>query len=160
MIEWLILLNINRAIAGQISIDQILESIQNDAEVQKKIQKSAVLTEKLGDLRYEQEKPDEAVSQYRQALQRKPSPQQELRISQRLAALLQETGKEAEAISVYLNLIQRHPGFAGKTETLRKAQNLAEKLGLREKLREIQRLSADEKKAKPPTNEDQQPGGN
>lgn len=160
LIEWLILLNINRAIAGQISIDQILESIQNDAEVQKKIQKSAVLTEKLGDLHYEQGKPDEAVSQYRQARQRKPSPQQDLRIGQRLAALLQETGEEAEAVSVYLNLIQRHPGFAGKTETLRKAQNLAEKLGLREKLREIQRLSADEKKAKPPTNEDKQPGGN
>lgn len=149
LIEWLILLNINRAIASQISIDQIFESIKNDADVQKKIQKSAVLTEKWGDLLYEQEKPAEAVRLYRQALQRKPSPQQDLRIGQRLAALLQETGAEAEAVSVYLNLIQRHPHFAGKTEMLRKAENLAEKLGLREKLREIRRqLSADEEKSK------------
>ena len=149
LLEWLILLNINRAIAGQVSIDQIFESIKNDADVQKKIQKSAVLSEKLGDLLYEQEKRDEAVNQYRQALQRNPSPQQDIRISQRLAALLQKTGKEAEAVSVYLNLIQRHPHFAGKTETLRKARNLAEKLDLREKLREIQRqLSADEEKSK------------
>ncbi len=161
LIEWLILLNINRAIAGQISMDQILESIKNDTEVQKKIQKSAVLSEKLGDLLYEQEKRDGAVSQYQQARQRKPSPQQDLRIGQRLAALLQETGDEAEALSVYLNLIERHPQFAGKTEMLRKAQNLAEKLGLREKLREIQRrLSADEEKAKPPTNEAKQAEGN
>ena len=148
LIEWLILLNINRAIAGQISIDQILESIKNDADVQKKIQKSAVLTEKLGDLHYEQEKRAESTRLYRQALQRKPSPQQDLRIGQRLATLLQQTDKEAEAISVYLNLIERHPHFAGKTEMLRKARNLAEKLDLREKLREIQRLSADEEKSK------------
>lgn len=140
LLEWLILLNINRAIAGQISIDQILESIKNDANAQKKIQKSAVLSEKLGDLLYEQEKRAEAIRLYRQALQRKPSPQQDLRISQRLAALLQETGEEAEAVSVYLNLIERHPHFAGK------AENLAEKLGLREKLRKIQRLSAGEEK--------------
>ena len=146
LLEWLILLNINRAIAGQISIDQILESIKNDANAQKKIQKSAVLSEKLGDLLYEQEKRAEAIRLYRQALQRKPSPQQDLRISQRLAALLQETGEEAEAVSVYLNLIERHPHFAGK------AENLAEKLGLREKLREIQRISAGEEKT-PPANE-------
>ena len=149
LLEWLILLNINRAIASQISIDQIFESIKNDADVQKKIQKSAVLSEKLGDLFYEQEKRDESARLYRQAIQRSPSPQQDLRISQRLAAILQEMGEEAEAVSVYLNLTKRHPHFAGKTETLRKARNLAEKLGLREKLREIQRqLSADEEKSK------------
>ncbi len=148
LIEWLILLNINRAIAGQISMDQILESIKNDADVQKKIQKSAVLTEKLGDLHYEQEKRAESTRLYREALQRKPSPQQDLRIGQRLATLLQQTDKEAEAVSVYLNLIERHPYSAGKTEMLRKARNLAEKLDLREKLREIQRLSADEEKTK------------
>lgn len=140
LLEWLILLNINRAIANQISIDQIFESIKNDADAQKKIQKSAVLTEKWGDLLYEQEKRAEAIRLYRQALQRKPSPQQDLRISQRLAALLQKMGEEAEAVSVYLNLIERHPHFAGK------AENLAEKLDLREKLREIQRISAGEEK--------------
>lgn len=149
LLEWLILLNINRAIASQISIDQVFESIKNDADAQKKIRKSAVLTEKLGDLLYEQEKRDEAVNQYRQALQRKPSPQQDIRIGQRLATLLQETGEEDEAVSVYLNLIERHPGFPGRTEMLRKAGNFAEKLDLREKLREIQRqLAADEEKSK------------
>ena len=152
LIEWLILLNINRAIASQISIDQIFESIKNDADAQKKIQKSAVLTEKWGDLLYEQEKRAEAALLYRQSLQRKPSPQQDIRIRQRLATLLQETGAEAEAVSVYLNLIERHPHFAGKNEMLRKAENLAEKLDLREELRKIQRLSAGEGKT-PPANE-------
>lgn len=153
LLEWLILLNINRAIAGQISIDQIFESIKNDTDAQKKIQKSAVLSEKWGDLLYEQEKRAEAARLYRQALQRKPSPQQDLRIRQRLAALLQETGDEAEALAVYLNLIEQHPHFAGKTEMLRKAEALAEKLDLREELGEIQRqLSADEQKP-PPANE-------
>ena len=133
LIEWLILMKINRAIAGQISMDQILES--------------AVLSEKWGDLLYEQEKRAEAVRQYRQALQRKPSPQQELRIGQRLAALLQETDADTDALSVYLNLIQRHPHFPGKIEMLRKARNLAEKLDLPKELREIQRqLSAEDRK--------------
>lgn len=154
LMEWLILMNINRAIAGQMPMDQILESIKSDAEVQKKIQKSAVLIEKLGDLHDEQENRAKAVGLYRQALQQTPSPQQELRIRQRLAALLQETGDEAEALAVYLNLIQRHPHFPGKTETLRKARNLAEKLGLREELLEIQRqLSADDQKTAPPADE-------
>lgn len=133
LIEWLILMKINRAIAGQISMDQILES--------------AVLSEKWGDLLYEQEKRDEAVRQYRQALQRKPSSQQEIRIGQRLAALLQETDADADALSVYLNLIQRHPHFPGKIGMLRKARNLAEKLDLPKELREIQRqLSAEDQK--------------
>jgi len=135
LIEWLGLMNVNRAIVNETSIEEVLQVMKGDAGAQM----SAILTEKLGDLHRDRKEADEAIDQYRRALQLKPSPRQDIRIRLRLAALYQEKGAGAEAVAMYLNVADRHPNYAGRIEALEDARALATKLDLRDQLREIER---------------------
>lgn len=96
--------------------------------------KSAVLTEKLGDLYLRLGKPSSAVHAYETALQLKPSAQQRVRLRLTLAEKLlalsrdEEPNGEAKAYASYQSLLQEAPDYPNRLDIYRKLLALAQKL--------------------------------
>jgi len=90
--------------------------------------RSAVLTEKLGDLYSAQGKPSSAVHAYAQALERDPSPQQRLRLRLTLGEKLLALDRAPEAYADYQKLLEESPGYPDKLAICQKLLLLAQKL--------------------------------
>ena len=90
--------------------------------------KSAVLTEKLGDLYSAQGKPSSAVHVYQEALALDPSPEQRIRLRLTLGEKLAALDREPEAYEDYQRLVQENPAYPDKVTVLRKLVALARKL--------------------------------
>jgi uncharacterized protein (TIGR03790 family) len=93
--------------------------------------KSAVLTEKLGDLYAAQGKPSSAVHAYTEALALDASPQQRIRLRLTLGERLTDLGRDPEAYENYQKLLQGNPAYPDKVAVLRKLLALAQKLDKR-----------------------------
>ena len=109
LVEWLGMLNVNRALLNNTPPSEVAQLMSTDAGVQM----SAVLTEKLADLYREDGKRQEAEESYRRALKLKPKIQQALRIRLRLAAMLRIDQSGAAAVEACLVIAEKHPDYVG-----------------------------------------------
>jgi len=90
--------------------------------------RSAVLTEKLGDLYEAQGKPSSAIVAYTRALALAPSPQQRLRLRLTLGEKLAGLDRGAEAYGDYQELLREFPDYPDKLAIVQKLLPLARKL--------------------------------
>jgi tetratricopeptide (TPR) repeat protein len=87
--------------------------------------RSAVLTEKLGNLFLAAGKFLLATKAYARALEYRPSPQQKIRLLLELASLDEASGEEAAALGLYETLLTGFPDYPDRLTVLRKAHSLA-----------------------------------
>jgi uncharacterized protein (TIGR03790 family) len=78
--------------------------------------RSAVLTEKLGDIYDAWGKPSSAITAWQQALKLNPSPQQRIRIRRTLEPKLMAEGRKADAIDDDQKLLAECPQYPGKPQ--------------------------------------------
>lgn len=109
--------------------------------------KSAVLTEKLGDLYSAQGKPSSAVHAYAQALELAPSPQQRLRLRLTLGERLPALDRAPEAYADYQKLLQEFPAYPDQLAIYKKLLSLAQKL---DKTADAETYQAEIKRLSPP----------
>ena len=124
LVEWsyLRLVNLNQANSRPVaSLVALVESLLTT-------NKSAVLSEKLGDLYGAQGKPSSAVHAYEGALKLDPTPQQRLRLLLTLAEKLPPLNREPEAYEDYQKLLQEYPDYPDKTSIYRHLLALARSL--------------------------------
>jgi uncharacterized protein (TIGR03790 family) len=147
-LEWsyLRLLNLNQAMGKPLAS---LVVLLDQLELTKK---SAVLTEKLGDLYVAQGKPSSAVHEYTRALQLETSPQQRLRLRLTLGEKLAALDRAPEAYAEYQALLKERPQYPDKLGIYKKLLPLAQKLNKKADAEtyqaEINRLSP--RPSKPP----------
>lgn len=91
--------------------------------------RSAVLSERLGDLYGVQGKPTAAATAYEQALSCEPSPLQRLRLRLSLGEKLTALNRDEDAFTNYEKLLEEHHALPDKLPTYRKLLALAQKLG-------------------------------
>jgi uncharacterized protein (TIGR03790 family) len=125
LVEWshLRVANLNLARGGNAA-----ETVAylEDIDVTKR---SAVLSEKLGDLYAAQGKPSAAATAYEQALKLETSPLQRLRLRLQLADKLPALDRDEDAFANYEKLLEEFPAHTDKLATSRKLLALAQKLG-------------------------------
>jgi len=124
-LEWAHLQLVNFHLANGASLAEAVRYLEN----QELTRKSAVLTEKLGDLYAAQGKPSSAVFMWQQALGLNPSPQQRLRLRLALAEKLAALNRDEELFDNYRCLLDELPDYADAPAIARKLLALAEKLG-------------------------------
>ena len=121
--SWLRLVDVNIASGKPMAeLVALLEQLETT-------RRSAVLTEKLGDLYAAQGKPSSAVHEYRQALQLDASLQQRVRLLLTLAEKLPALDRQQEAYEDYQKLLQEFPNYPDKLAICRKLLALAQQLG-------------------------------
>jgi len=107
---------------------------------------SAVLTEKLGDLRRMEGQTDPAIKSWQQALKLKPSPLQAVRLTLVLGDTLAASGREKQALALYDAFLKGTPDYPDAPALYVKMKTLAEKLHKDSQARhyaeEIARLTA------------------
>jgi uncharacterized protein (TIGR03790 family) len=124
LVEWsyLRLLNLNQVNGKPVAdLVTLLEQLGTTS-------RSAVLTEKLGDLYLIQGKPSSAVHAYAQALERDPSRLQRLRLMLTLGDKLTSLERDKEAVADYQKLLQEFPDYEEKLAIYKKLLPLAQKL--------------------------------
>lgn len=136
-LEWAHLQLVNFHLANGASLAEAVRYLEN----QDLTRKSAVLTEKLGDLYAAQGKPSSAVYMWQQALKLNPSPQQRLRLRLALAEKLASLGRNEEVYEDYLRLLEEMPGYPDAPAIARKLMALAEKLGRAEEAAKYRALT-------------------
>lgn len=143
LLEWsyLRLVNLNLAMGKRMAVVvDLLEQLDLT-------KKSAVLTEKLGDLYWAQGKPSSAVHAYAQALELDPSPQQRLRLRLTLGERLAAADHAEEAYAEYQKLLQEFPAYPAKLTIYKRLLPLAQKL---DKKPEVEALQAEITRLTPP----------
>jgi uncharacterized protein (TIGR03790 family) len=143
LLEWsyLRLVNLNLVMGKHLAnVVELLEQLDLT-------KKSAVLTEKLGDLYSAQGKPSSAVYAYAQALELDPSPQQRLRLSLMLGERLTALDRAAEAYAQYQKLLQEFPTYPAKLSVYKKLLPLAQKL---DKQKDAEAIQAEINRLSPP----------
>ncbi len=121
--SWLRLVNANLAARRPMpDVAALLEQLELT-------RRSAVLTEKLGDLYTALGKPSSAVHEYRQALELGPSPLQRVRLLLTLAEKLPALDHQQEAYECYQKLLREFPDYPDKLAVCRKLLAAAQQLG-------------------------------
>ena len=90
--------------------------------------RSAILTEKEGDLRRLQKRLSAAVEAYTAAVKMDPSPRQKLRLLLTVGELQGVLGREKEAFDAFLQLVTEMPDYPDVTSVYQKLAGLARKL--------------------------------
>jgi uncharacterized protein (TIGR03790 family) len=120
LLEWsfdrLVCLDLARGVRAP-QLAQFLENIPLTA-------RSAVLTEKLGDLYAASGKPASALAAWQSALDLQPSPQQRLRLRLNLGEKLAAQGQTAAARADYQALLKELPDYPGQAAIQAKLQAL------------------------------------
>ncbi|SPE54983.1 conserved exported hypothetical protein [Verrucomicrobia bacterium] len=124
-LDWSYLRVVNANLVNHIRPVASLVEFLEPLEITKR---SAVLTEKLGDLYEAQGKPSSAVHAYVQALERSPSPQQRLRLRLTLGEKLAALDHAQEASDQYQALLRENPDYPDKLAIYQKLLPLAQKL--------------------------------
>ncbi|HXS68395.1 MAG TPA: TIGR03790 family protein [Candidatus Polarisedimenticolia bacterium] len=122
-VEWSYLREVNIALLSGKPAAEIAASL----EALPATKKSAVLTEKLGDLYDALGKPASATEAYVNALKLNPSPLQRVRIRLALADKLTELNQAKEAAADLRALLNEDPDYPGRAAIEKKAQDLASK---------------------------------
>ena len=125
LVEWSHLLVVNRnLLLGATPAEMISYLAQIPAT-----EKSAVLTEKLGDLQRQTNGVSEALGSYRNALDRKPSPQQAVRLLVTVAEMSTAAGRDTEAAAAWKRLLLEHPDHPVPPQSWPRIRAAAEKAG-------------------------------
>lgn len=124
-LEWAHLQLVNFNLANGAAPAEAVRYLEN----QELTRKSAVLTEKLGDLYAAQGKPSSAVFMWQQALELNPSPQQRLRLRLALAEKLAALDRNEELYENYRRWLEELPDYPDAPTIARKLLALADKLG-------------------------------
>jgi hypothetical protein len=152
LIEWSHLLVVNRNLVHAAPVEEAINYLNQEPFTQA----SAILTEKLGDLRQQQTNTTEAILAYDQALDRHPTPQQKLRLLLTIATLQTSAGQDRPAVLTWQRLLKECPDYPNPVEIHRKLLVLAGRLKdqklTSECEAEITRLTP------PPTNSSAPPG--
>jgi tetratricopeptide (TPR) repeat protein len=109
--------------------------------------RSAVLSEKLGDLYTTLGKPSSGAQEYRNALKLAASPEQRIRLLLTLAEKLPALNCQQEAYEDYQKLLKDFPDYPDKLAICRKLLPLAQQLG---KQAEAQQYEAEISRLSPP----------
>jgi uncharacterized protein (TIGR03790 family) len=124
LVEWSYLRLADSALARGASIIAVANYLENlDAT-----QRSAVLSEKLGDLYEKEGKPSSAIDLCQRALNLNPSPEQRIRLRLTLGDQLEQQGRDQEAYDNYQALLREAPDYPGRTMIYQKLLALARKL--------------------------------
>jgi uncharacterized protein (TIGR03790 family) len=112
LIEWsferLINLDLARGV-GELRLEQFLAGLPATEQ-------SAVLTEKLGDLLHDLDKPNLAIQSWQSALKLNPSPQQRIRLHRSLETALVALDRKAEAAADEEQLLADSPQYPGRAQ--------------------------------------------
>lgn len=111
LLDWsyLRLVNLNMAVGK--SIDEVVLFL----EALKPTTRSAVLSEKLGDLYLAQGKPSSAIHAYESALKFQPSAQQKIRLRMVIAEKLTDLGEKEKALEAYRMLLKEAPSYPDRS---------------------------------------------
>jgi uncharacterized protein (TIGR03790 family) len=106
--DWSYLLRANRSAANGGRITQVVNYLE---AVPAGRPKTAVLSEKLGDLYWVQNKFTDALDMWEAALKRNPSPQQKIRLLLKLAEKRAVVGPDAKSLEVYRHFLRDYPNY-------------------------------------------------
>lgn len=101
--------------------------------------RSAILSEKLGNLYRDDREPEHAIEQYRAALRLQPSANQRRQLQLAVVELLTAQRRHGEALDVYQTFFQENPGYPGAIRFYKQALPIARRLGRAELAEEYQR---------------------
>ena len=121
LLDWSLLGLANLNLAKGTPIDAAVDFLEHSEATRR----SAVLTEKLGDLYQAQGKPSSAAAEVERALRLNPTPQQRVRLQLSLAGRLTALHREAEAYRVLRQLLESSPDYPARAALLRRLQTLA-----------------------------------
>jgi uncharacterized protein (TIGR03790 family) len=125
LIEWSHLRWVNMNLAAGASKADFVRYLES----QDITARSAVLTEKLGDLYDSLGKTQAAISAWRRALKLDPTPQQTVRLTLALGAKLTAANKQGDALKLYASFLNKSPDYPGAIELYRKMETIARHLG-------------------------------
>lgn len=125
LVEWSHLRVVNLNLARGAPVQEALNYLESVSTTKK----SAVLSEKLGELCTAQGKPASAIAAYERALTLKPSPQQRIRLRLVLGEKLTEAGQHADAYDNYQKFLEESPDYPDILSIARKLRALAQQLG-------------------------------
>jgi tetratricopeptide (TPR) repeat protein len=125
LVEWSHLRVVDLNEANGMSADDLLKYIEQIPVTAK----SAVLTEKRGDLYRKKNALATACDAYAAALKLKPSPQQKIRLLLNLGEFQRELGQSQAAFDTYKQLIKEAPNYPGVGKIYQQLAMLAGKLG-------------------------------
>jgi uncharacterized protein (TIGR03790 family) len=123
LIEWSHLRFVNLSLLRGVSPGKLAQYLQ-EMDV---TGRSAVLTEKLGDLYQMEGQSDLAIKSWQQALKLNPSPLQAVRLTLVLGDNLAASGKEEQALALYDAFLKGTPAYPDALALYRKMEPLAQK---------------------------------
>jgi uncharacterized protein (TIGR03790 family) len=124
LVEWSYLRHVNMDLNYGVSPGKLIQDLQGVNVTSR----SAVLTEKLGDLYQMEGQSDLAIKSWRQALKLNPSPLQAVRLTLVLGDNLAVSGKEKQALALYDAFLKGTPAYPDALALYEKMKLLAEKL--------------------------------
>jgi uncharacterized protein (TIGR03790 family) len=125
VVEWSYLQWVNMNLAAGASKADFVRYLEN-LDITRR---SAVLTEKLGDLYDVPGKPQPSISAYRRAIKLDPTPQQIVRLTLKLGDKLTAAGKLSDVLKLYDAFIKNSPDYPDAVDLYRKMEPIARKLG-------------------------------
>jgi uncharacterized protein (TIGR03790 family) len=141
LIEWSYLRFVNLSLLQGSSPGKMARYLQ-DVNV---TGRSAVLTEKMGDLYLMEGQTNLAFQSWQQALKFNPTPLQAVRLTLDLGDNLASSGKEDQALALYDAFLEAHPAYPDALPLYRKMEHVAEQIHknsqARHYAREIERLT-------------------
>jgi len=128
LVEWSHLRVVGLNQATGLGVDELVKYL-NDIPT---TTNSAVLTEKLGDLKRVKGRISAACEEYGAAMKLKPSPQQKIRLLLTIGELQSLIAREQEAFDAYKQLITEVPDYPDAATVYKQLASLAVKLGKKE----------------------------
>ena len=125
LIEWSYLRLANFKLLGGAPSADVINTLENLPATHE----SAVLTEKLADLHFQQGDAAASIADLQDALKLGPSPQQRIRITLALAGRLAASQRDQESYDVYRQFLKDVPDYPDDLDVYRRLRELAQKLG-------------------------------
>jgi uncharacterized protein (TIGR03790 family) len=128
LVEWSHLRVVGLNQATGLGVDELIKYLSDVPTTTN----SAVLTEKLGDLKRVKGRISAACEEYAAAVKLKPSPQQKIRLLLTIGELQSLIAREQEAFDAYKQLITEVPNYIDAGTVYKQLASLAVKLGKKE----------------------------
>jgi len=125
LVEWSHLRWVDLNLAAGGSKEEFVRYLEHEPATAR----SAVLTEKLGDLCAALGKTHTAITEYQRALKLRPTSQQTVRLTLELGEKLMAESKQADALKLYDGFVKSFPGYPDAVDLYRKMEAIARKLG-------------------------------
>jgi tetratricopeptide (TPR) repeat protein len=146
LFQWSHLRVVNLSLVHGVAPSKLVEYLQQTDVTDR----SAVLTEKMGDLYQMEGLSNLAMQAWQQALQLNPSALQAVRLSLRLGDKMAASGREIQALDLYDAFLKQNPAYPDALAVYQKMEPLAQKLHETARAKryadEIDRLNAQQAK--------------